>query len=138
MGYATMMMRRAAQVVAALALCMVVEARRGAFLSTSGSFKMAKTSNRGGNTEEDEAYLGESMDKGDECIKSEKTNELVQKLETANKALSDHLDNLPKEGAATRGGNDELERDENEIEEVSTEQLGESRNDVKTMDGSSF
>merc|ERR1719453_2315884 len=118
------MMRRAAQVVAALALCMVmVEARRGAFLSTSGSFKMAKTSNRGGNTEEDEAYLGESMDKADECIKSEKTNELVQKLETANKALSDHLDNLPKEGAATS----QRDRDENEIEEVSTEELGESR-----------
>merc|ERR1712216_377179 len=134
MGYTTMMMRRAAQVIAALALCMVmVEARRGAFLSTSGSFKMAKTSNRGGNTEE-EAYLGESMDKADECIKSEKTNELVQKLETANKALSDHLDNLPKEGAATS----QRVRDENEIEEVSTEELGESRNDVKTMDGSSF
>merc|ERR1711990_609539 len=120
----TMMMRRAAQVIAALALCMVmVEARRGAFLSTSGSFKMAKTSNRGGNTEEDETYLGESMDKADECIKSEKTNELVQKLETANKALSDHLDNLPKEGAATS----QRDRDENEIEEVSTEELGESR-----------
>merc|ERR1711934_1255417 len=134
MGYTTMMMRRAAQVIAALALCMMMEARRGAFLSTSGSFKMAKTSNRGGNTEEDEAYLGESMDKADECIKSEKTNELVQKLETANKALSDHLDNLPKEGAATS----QRDRDENEIEEVSTEELGESRNDVKTMDGSSF
>merc|ERR1711871_1043805 len=128
----TMMIRRAAQVIAALALCMVtVEARRGAFLSTSGSFKMAKSSNRGGNTEEDEAYLGESMNKGDECIKSEKTNELVQKLEAANKALSDHLDNLPKEGS----GADSDEKDENEIEEVSTEELGESLHaDVKTMD----
>lgn len=71
-----------------------VEARRGAFLSTGGTFRVALSSNRGGNTEEDR--LGET--RGMEPEKEKKGKELTQKADEANKELLSFLD-------ANGGGN---------------------------------
>merc|ERR1711871_1310777 len=85
----------------------VTEARRGAFLSTSGSFKLSSQSNRGGNTERGELgsplymidaepstldnapHLGEVNKQADakRDAKSARVKELVEKADSANKAV---------------------------------------------------